>query len=207
MQTATALWQQVTGTGVDDAAKGLIVRFEMVAEMDQTRTDEEGRPVFVDKEYIEKRSLNDPFSTIHREVEAQDKRDFPHAYKAFKEGLADPVSGTPLKEWAPIARSQAETLAFRGLRTVEQFAEVSDDGCAHLGHGYLTLRDKARAWLLKAKDASQVTKMTAELAKRDNEIETLKRQNAELLEFMREEKEAREETKRGPGRPRKEATT
>lgn len=207
MQTATALWEQVTGTGQDEAAKGMIIRFEMVAEMDQSKTDEEGRPVFVDKEYIEKRSMNDPFSVVHREVDAADKREFPHAYKAFKQGLADPISGTSLKEWTPIARSQAETLAFRGIRTVEQLADISDDGCTHLGHGYLTLRDKAKAWLLKAKDASQVTKMTAALAARDNEIATLKRQNEEILELLKQEAAAREESKKPFTRNKKEATT
>jgi hypothetical protein len=177
----TELWQQVTGNLPDDAAKGMIVRFELVAVPDEARTDAEGRPHFNDVEYIEVRSPNDHLSVVHRAVEEKDKRMYPQAYRAFKEGAADPLSGTPLREWPPIAKSQFEYLGFRGIRTVEQFADVSDDGVHQMGAGYLTLRNKAIAWLAKAKDGSQVTKMAAELQKRDVEIQSLQRQLSELI--------------------------
>jgi hypothetical protein len=177
----TELWQQVTGSMPDEAAKGMIVRFELVAVPNAEKTDAEGRPHFDDVEFIEVRSPNDHLSVVHRAVEEKDKRTYPQAYKAFKEGSADPISGTPLKEWPPIAKSQCEYLGFRGIRTVEQFADVSDDGVHQMGAGYLTLRNKAIAWLAKAKDGSQVTKMAAELQKRDVEIQNLQRQVSELI--------------------------
>lgn len=177
----TQTWQQVTGTLPDEAAKGMIIRFELVAEMDEAKTDAEGRPHFNDVEFIEIKSPNDPLSVVHRKVEDRDRKMYPQAYRAWKEGAADPVSGTPLKEWAPIAKSQCEYLGFRGIRTVEQFADVSDDGVHQMGHGYLTLRSKAIAWLAKAKDASQVTKMAAELQQRDVQIQSLQRQLSELI--------------------------
>lgn len=182
-------WRQVTGAGTDEAAKGLVVRFELQAVEDPAKSAAEGRPVFEDKEFIEIRSPNDPLSIVHREVEPKDRQTYPQLYKAWKEGTSDALVGTPLKEWPVIAKSQAEMLAFRGLRTVEQFADVSDDGCAQLGHGFLTLRNKAIAWLAKAKDASSATKMAVELQSRDVQIQDLQRQVRELLAMKAEAKE------------------
>lgn len=193
------LWQQVTGTQPDEAAKGLVVRFEMFAEQDETASSEQGRPVFSEHEYIEIRSPNDPFSLVHRRATAKDRNQFPQTYKAWKEGVADPVTGTPLSQWTPIAKSQAEQLGIRGVRTVEQFAEVSDDGCAQLGHGWLTLRNKAQAWLAAAKDASGTTKLAAELSAANNEIRNLQRQVQELATIRAEKDEAEAKPKRARG--------
>lgn len=191
MSAATReLWQQVTGTMPDEAANGLIVRFELVGVMDETKSAEEGRPVFVDKEFIEIKSQNDVHSVVHREVEARDRQMYPQTYKAWKDGAADALTGTPLREWAPIAASQVALLGFRGIRTVEQFAETSDDGCHQLGAGYLTLRQKAQAWLLKANDASSATKMAAMLAERDSEIRALKQQVADIVSRVSEREES-----------------
>lgn len=195
---ANQLWQQVTGSAPDEAAKGLLVRFELHAEMDEAKSAEEGRPVFTELEFIEIRSPNDPHSVVHRPVQAADLRMYPQLYRAWKEGAADAITGTPLKEWAPIAKSQAELLAFRGIKSVEQFCEVSDDGCQSLGHGFLTLRNKAIAWLAKAKDASAVTKMAADGHAKDMRILALENQladiNARLAERDGEPKKANRKT-------------
>lgn len=197
------LWQQVTGTLPDEAARGLIVRFEMFAEQDEAASSEEGRPIFTEHEYIEIRSPNDPFSLVHRRASEKDRRMYPQTYKAWKEGIADAVTGTPLSQWTPIARSQAEQLAIRGVRTVEQFADISDDGCTQLGPGWLTLRQKAQAWLAKAKDASSTTKLAAELQEAKDEVRALKAQMTEVLAAAQADRELRAEgegkTKRARG--------
>lgn len=192
MQAQNALWNQVTGGGLPDstAETGLVIRFELRPELNQAKSDAEARPVYDEVEYIEIRSPNDPLTIIERPVEAKDKALYPRAYKSFKEGTADAISGTPLKEWPPISKSLTEQLAFKGIRSVEQFAEISDDACQHLGHGFLTLRNKAIAWLEKAKDGSQVTKMAAELAKRDLEISSLQRQLSELISRLGKDEDA-----------------
>jgi hypothetical protein len=178
----------------------MIVRFEFVGVMDEAKSAAEGRPVFVDKEFIEIKSPNDPLSVVHREVERRDRDTYPQLYKAWKEGSSDALTGTPLKEWAPIAASQVALLGFKGIRTVEQFVEVSDDGCHQLGTGYLTLRNKAQAWLLKANDASAATKMAVELQARDSRIRALENQIADIAARQSERDEA-------PPKKSKQATT
>jgi hypothetical protein len=197
---ARELWQQVTGTTPDESAKGLIVTFDMVGVMDETKSAEEGRPVFVDKEFIEIRSQNDPHSVVHREVEPKDRQMYPQTYKAWKEGATDALIGTPLKAWTPIAASQVALLGFRGIRTVEQFIDVSDDGCRQLGDGYLTLRQRASAWLKDAKDSSASTRHAAELEQRDSRIRALEQQVADIGSRVSSKEES------GPKR-KKEAQT
>ncbi len=184
------LWQQVTGTGPDESARGMIIRFEMQGVMNEAKSAEEGRPVFEDKEFVEIKSPNDIFSVVHREVTREDRNTYPQLYRAWKEGAADATTGTPLREWPPIAASQVALLGFKGIRTVEQFVEVSDDGCHQLGHGYLTLRNAAVAWLKKANDGSAATKMAAELQARDSEIRALKQQVADIVARQAERDEA-----------------
>jgi hypothetical protein len=164
----------------------MIVRFELVGLMDDAKSAEEGRPVFVDKEFIEIRSPNDPYSVVHHEVTKEDRATYPQLYRAWKEGAADPTTGTPLKEWPALAASHVATLGFKGIRTVEQFVEISDDGCHQLGHGYLTLRNSAIAWLKKAKDGSDATKFAADLAQRDSRIRALENQIADIIEKQAE---------------------
>jgi hypothetical protein len=144
----------------------------------------------VDKEFIEIKSPNDPLSVVHREVTREDRNTYPQLYRSWKEGAAEATTGTPLKEWTPIAASQAALLGFKGIRTVEQFCEVSDDGCHQMGHGYLTLRNKAQAWLLKANDASATTKLAAELQARDSKIRALENQIADIIARQAERDEA-----------------
>jgi hypothetical protein len=174
------LWQQVTGTTPDESARGLLVSFEYVAVMDDARSAEEGRPVFVDKEFIEIRSPNDPNSVVHREADHKDRATYPQTYKAWKDGAAEALSGTPLKKWTYISASQVALLGFRGIRTVEQFVDVSDDGCHQLGHGFLELRNKAQVWLKDAKDSSSSARHAAELEARDSRIRDLERQVKEI---------------------------
>lgn len=193
----TELWQQVTGSSPDEAAKGMIVRFEFLGILDEQKSAEEGRPVFKDVEFIEIRSPNDPLSVVHREVTREDRATYPQLYRAWKEGASDALTGTPLKEWPPIAASQAALLAFKGIRTVEQLVEVSDDGCHQLGHGFLTLRNAAQVWLVKAKDASATTKHAAELQARDSEIRALKQQVADIVARQAERDEEKPKKARG----------
>jgi hypothetical protein len=190
------LWQQVTGSGPDEAAKGMLVRFEFQGIMDEAKSAEEGRPVFRDVEFIEIRSPNDPLSIVHREVTREDRATYPQLYRAWKEGASEALTGTPLKEWTPLAASQAALLNFRGIRTLEQFVEVTDDGCHQMGHGYLTLRNAAQAWLAKAKDASTATKLAAELQARDSKIRALENQVADMAARYAERDEAAPAPKR-----------
>lgn len=179
-----------------DAAKptadtsGLAVRFEMYPHHNAKKSAEEGRPIYDEKEYIHIRVLGDRDNTVHRPVREDDKRRFAEAYRRWKAtGVAEGVSGTPLKEWAPMARNQVLELEHFGISTVEQLAQVTDGNLQRLGP-LQALRQKARDYVEQAKGAAPLQQMRDELEAAKREAELMRRQMAELAATV-EEKKAR----------------
>lgn len=139
-----------------------------------------GRPIYEDVEYVEIMVPGDKTQTVHRPVRPTDKIEYSKQYQAWKAGHDQhAATGTLLEQWPGISRAQVEELRHFKIRTVEQLAELSDGNAARMGP-ILALRQRARDFLERAKGNAPLEKMRTELAARDNEIETLKRQVAEL---------------------------
>ena len=161
-----------------NADKGLLVKFYIKPFMDQTATAKEGRPIYVDKEYIQI-MVPGQRDFIARPATPADKARFPEHYKMFKERTSDEVKvqGTLLKEWPLISRSQVEELSFMNVKTVEQLAEVADVNIGQM-MGMNQLKAKAKEWLEAAeahnRDVQMRAEMQAQLDARDEEIEKLK---------------------------------
>lgn len=161
---------------------GLVVRFEMYPLKNDAKSKAEGRPVFDEVEFIEIRVPGDKTLTVHRPVRASDRARFAAAYRNWKAtGVSDGAfSGTPLREWPQVSRSQCEELAFFGVKTVEQLSGVSDGNLRNIGP-LLALREKARDFIAAAKKGAPVAAMRDELAARDNEIAVLKEQMRQVM--------------------------
>lgn len=174
------------------------VRFETKAVEDRTQQLAQGRYGFKDVDFAH---ITRPGSrdTVVKEalvwladVErgAQDGRvpvEWPRAfragYEAWKKGQELPVQGTPIKGWGGATPAQQETLVALGVRVVEELAAAPEEVCQRIGIGALTLKQKAQAWLLAAKDQGAVSEQVATLL-RDNEA--LRRQLDELLASVAE---------------------
>ena len=150
----------------------LLVRFYLKPKQDNRASEEQGRPVFVDAEYIEIR-IPGSRDAVARPAKPADIARFPKHYEAFKNRTAIPETGTPLVEWPLISRSVAEELSFYNVKTVEQLIAMSDQNASQF-MGINTLKAKAKEWLETATTAAEATKLADELAKRDSEIEELK---------------------------------
>jgi len=154
----------------------LHVKFYIEAIENPTKSKKEGRPIFEDTEMVLIVPPGDKDNTVIAPARNYADR-FRSRYNAWKAGQdQDAVIGTPLKEWpgGPSA-SQVKELAFFEVRTVEQLAGVSDGNLQSMGPGYLLLRQKAQKYLEASHGAASAEKVQAELAKRDAEIEVLKR--------------------------------
>lgn len=154
----------------------LFVRFYIDAIENPKKSKEMGRPFFEDTEMVEILVPGDKDNSIVAPAKAYLPR-FAAKYQAWKAGKnQDAVSGTLLAEWpgGPSA-SAIKNLEVYGVRTVEQLAGLSDGNLQGMGPGYLDLRKRAIAYLEAAKGAASAEKVQAELAKRDAEIEVLKR--------------------------------
>lgn len=104
------------------------------------------------------------------------------AYEAWKEGNQIPETGTPLAAWPGISSDQAEHLRAMGCKTVEDVAGLGEAASKLPWPGARRLPETA-ADFLKAVSTKE----------KDDEIAALKAQIEALG------------TKRGPGRPKKEA--
>jgi hypothetical protein len=154
----------------------LHVEFYTDAVENPQKSKEAGRPIFEDTEMVLIIPPGDKDNTIVAPAKMYLPR-FRARYQAWKSGQdQDGVTGTLLKEWpgGPSA-SQIKNLEFFHVRTVEQLAGLSDGNLQAMGPGHLELRKRAQAYLDASVGAASAQKMQSELAKRDGEIEVLKR--------------------------------
>lgn len=150
----------------------LLVRFFIEAQRSSTLSEEQGRPVFVDREFIQIMQPGNKDSIIIRPASQMDKDRFPEHYRKFKARRAEDaeeVEGTLLSEWPQVTRSQVEEFKFFNIRTVEQLASVSDVNIQNM-MGAAALKQKAQQWL----EAANVSAAAAEIAKAKAEIAELK---------------------------------
>lgn len=174
--------------------ESLLVKFEIRPLLDQGASEEQGRPIYRDREYISIRAPGSP-DEVCRPASQRDINRFPKHYQAFKNRVGDGeyLDGTPLAEWPAVNRSQVEELAFFGVKTVEQLAAMSDANGQQL-MGFNSLKRRANEWLEQANASVKTQELRGELEKRDEQIAELKAQLDEL------------QAAKPRGRPRKKAT-
>lgn len=165
----------------NDHEQGKIyIKFSTRAVQDQAASLTQGRPMFVDVDYIHKVVPGDPTSEIIRPVRASDILEYGRQYHDWKSGQMEALSGTPLAEWPGISRSQAEELAFFKIRTVEQLANVSDVNIQKIGP-VQHLKQKAIDYLERSKGTAvdqqfraEHDRMKATIQAQENQIEQLR---------------------------------
>lgn len=177
----------------------LYVEFTMEAIHQTAKSEEEGRPIFKDVPHVRIHFPGDRTKQIFRPVKFDDDhqgpadpRRFPQQWRAFEAQQEQVQTGTPIEQWGPLTKSQAMEFKAMHIHTVEQLAGIADSNLTWLGAR--ELRDKAVAWLAQAESGKESVRLTAELAKRDADIEELKRQVKELAALAQA---------RSPGKPAK----
>lgn len=153
--------------------EALLVKFEIRPLLDKGATEEQGRPIYRDREYISIRAPGSP-DEVCRPATRRDIDRFPRHYQAFKNrvGNEEHHEGTLLAEWPVVNRSQVEELAFFGVKTVEQLAAMSDANGQQL-MGFNGLKRKANEWLETAAKGINAAQLKEELEKRDKLIAML----------------------------------
>lgn len=162
------------GRGGSDA--GVYANFYTVPQPDKEASAAEGRPVFKDVVFVEIRSAGNSQSIVRRPLREKDKRRFAKAYQLFEAGQTDQLIGTPLVEVPWITKSQVEELRYKGIRTLEDLAALSDTACSQSA-GLYSLKQKAAAWVVKSKEAAPFTAMQAEIEELKRQLSTLTSQD------------------------------
>lgn len=144
------------------------------------KSQEAGRPIYEDRDFVEILIPGQRNAMAHEPVNPEHMTRWPTQFAAFKAGKELPLDGTPLANWPNprVTRSLVEELAYFNIRTVEDLAKVNDSHLQNLGMGAYELRKSAQMFLevaekgtaplerLLAKNQSledQVTRLTAEL--------------------------------------------
>jgi FtsZ-binding cell division protein ZapB len=161
----------------------LFVVFYMGILQDQARSEEEGRPIYHDVEWIRIITPGDNTMRIERPVTADERRRFPRQYAAFKNGMKDEdqTPGMRLSEWPMVSRAMAEELRGIKIYTVEQVAELRDDVMLRVP-GLVSLKKQAQVWLGKTKDSAAAAKTAKQLEDLRAQNESLQEANKKLLE-------------------------
>lgn len=151
----------------------LAIRFFRKAKQDSEETAKQGRPIFMEVDYIQIMVPGDRTSTVVRPVSQSDIARFEKQYDHWKKTQEEVMlEGTPLEAWGIMSLAQIEEYRYFGVRTIDQMAVLRDDVCQKIMGG-TTLKQKAAKFMQLAKDEAPMRKVQAELDKRDTQIATL----------------------------------
>lgn len=170
------------------------VEFYVEPTENPAKSREAGRPIFEETEFVKLRFVGDPKSSFIAPANDAAGRDrdtgqsftwaekYPEHYRYFKASLDQTAAdGTPLSEVPWLTASKREELKALNIRTVEGLAGLDGTMLQRIGMGARELKNKAEAWLAAAAGNAGNAKLASELAARDEQIEALQRQMADLI--------------------------
>lgn len=168
----------------DKGDQSLFVHFYMHFSPDETKTREEGRPIFKDTEFIKIMAPGDRSNVVDRPVRPSDSLRFPIQYAKFKNRDGLQAVGTPLEQWPIITRAMAEELKYLGFQTVEQVANARDSVLGSHA-GLRSLSDKAKAFIEISKgNTAPIEGLQAQLNEAQSQIKARDDALAKLSERL-----------------------
>ncbi|MFA4974369.1 MAG: hypothetical protein WC683_17320 [bacterium] len=166
-----------TYAGMND---GITPEFIVEPVKDEAETEKAGITIYKNVEVVRIRIAGDPYSVASTIVDDNIKRRFAAEYARWKQGQETrAINGTPLREWGPLAKSQALTFEASNVFSVEDLAHVSDAHIDRFPDGR-TWRSRAAAWLASASDGSAAAKFAAENERLKEQMALLQKQVEEL---------------------------
>jgi hypothetical protein len=159
--------------------------------------------------------------TVIRRVTPEHMARFRNEWNAYCDGIPlKQRDGTPLTDIPNLSDDLAQKYISQNVHTADELAVLSDAQCQSLGHGTLTFRAAAQAMLASRKAAQMeaASKRISEAAKSvsampaeaeakfasKEDVEAVKGEIGDIKAMMGQMMEMMQ--KRGPGRPKKEAS-
>jgi hypothetical protein len=192
MQVNTATmptdWSGVTDApGLDESRfagdERLFVQFFRKPQLQSGLSQQEGRAIYKEVDYIRIMVPGDKLSIVERPVDDIDARRFAARYEKWKAGAGSAVEGTPLSSLPKMTPSKVEEYKFFNILTVEQLADAADS----VGQKFFSFQEDkraAKAFIELAKGNAPFEKMNEELKERDSKIEELKAQIEAITKMM-----------------------
>lgn len=173
-------------TGAQNPDSLVQVEFYNYAALDTWKTNETGIKSYKDEcPYIRISIPGNQNSIIERPATGSDTKRWPRQWLVFQmqTGMianAENVPGWQLDEWSELGQEQVRQLKFLRFYTVEQIAGASDAQIQGIGMGGQGLREKAKRALAEKNGAA----VNQEVKARDEKIEALAAENAEIKEKL-----------------------
>ena len=158
----------------------LYATFSIKPVFDQFNSNEKGRPVYLDREFITIIVPGDKHSVVMRQARTQDKTRFHRQYEAFQAGKEEQQIGTPLSLMPWLTPGRVEEYKFFKIHTVEQLAGAPDEGGKNF-MGFQQDKLKAKEYIDASQRGVSTQEMEDKLAERDSELDAIKTQLAELM--------------------------
>ena len=156
----------------------LQVRFYKRPVQQEHESQEAGRPIFKEFDFVHICVAGDTLTEIDTYVLPSHKTRFPQQWANYmnRQGANEPdIVGTPVSEWPIVSKSQAEELRALKFHTVEAIAHASDQQLQRMGMAAgmspYAFRDKAKSFL-------NLAIASAETDKRDQELNSLREELA-----------------------------
>lgn len=156
--------------------------FYMRACYSKADSERHGRPMYHNREYVQILIPGEIGEAPDRPVKQEDIDRWPEQYKRWKEKQEQVSDGTPLEYWPELSPQSnpafIETLHALNIFTVEQLAELSEEGLHQIGMGARELQKKAHRFVNSGENAEElrarIEELEKTLAERDKEIASLK---------------------------------
>ena len=174
----------------------LAVQFYKKSVKQDIASDEAGRPIFKEFDFVRIMIPGDNLTEIDTYAQESHKQRFPRQWAHYQNQVAnhEDIIGTPLEQWPQVTRSPADEL--RGLKfyTVESIADCSDQQLQRIGMvagmSPYNFRLKAKAFLNLATDSAEVAHREAELQALRSENDKIKAETDAKLAAMQEQMSA-----------------
>ena len=157
----------------------LAVQFYKKSVKQDIASDEAGRPIFKEFDFVRIMIPGDNLTEIDTYAQESHKQRFPRQWAHYQNQMSshEDVIGTPLDQWPQVTRSQAEELRGLKFHTVESIADCSDQQLQRIG---MVAGMSPHNFRLKAKAFLNLANNSAEVAQREAELQALRQENDKI---------------------------
>jgi len=178
-------------------ASRIVATFENWPVPNESKTKEEGRPIFDDMEVVRihmsgdrlqspvfpansevSGGIEDPETGLTRPGTYAEK--YAKQYEQFKKGERQTKSGTPIEALPFLTPAKIKELKGLNIFTAEALADLDGQPLKSLGQGGLDWKNQTRAYLDNAAGSANVTKMASELEFYKAENERLRNEQSQF---------------------------
>ena len=157
----------------------LAVQFYKKSVKQDIASDEAGRPIFKEFDFVRIMIPGDNLTEIDTYAQESHKQRFPRQWAHYQNQVSshEDIIGTPIDQWPQVTRSQAEELRGLKFHTVESIADCSDQQLQRIG---MVAGMSPYNFRLKAKAFLNLANNSAEVAHREAELQALKAENDKI---------------------------